>query len=69
MHQLMPKAQHKLDPDDCHALAAYWEAQASRNDANDETILVALAEAKHWRDVADQLHELTLATPYPATNI
>ena len=62
-HQLLPRHGHAPDADDCHALALYWDNEAMRPDANGETILVALAEAKHWRDVADELERLTHATP------
>lgn len=62
-HQLLPRHGHAPDADDCHALALYWDNEAMRPDANGETILVALAEAKHWRDVADELERLTQATP------
>ena len=62
-HQPMPRADRGPSVDDCLALSAYWEAEAARPEANGETILVALAEAKHWRDVAKELKLLTQATP------
>ncbi len=62
-HQLLPRHGHAPDADDCHALALYWDNEAMRPDANDQTVLVCLAEAKHWRDVANELERLTQATP------
>lgn len=68
--QLMPRADHIITAIECHALSDYWEAQAQRDDVNPETILVALAEAKHWRDVADTIEFLLRVTPfeYPDSN-
>ena len=62
-HQPMPRTDRGPSVDDCLALSAYWEAEAARPEANGETILVALAEAKHWRDVAKELKLLLQATP------
>ena len=62
-HQPMPRTDRGPSVDDCLALSAYWEAEAARPEANGETILVALAEAKHWRDVAKELKLLMQATP------
>ena len=62
-HQPMPRTDRSPSVDDCLALSAYWEAEAARPEANGETILVALAEAKHWRDVAKELKLLMQATP------
>ena len=62
-HQLLPRHGHAPDADDCHALALYWDNEAMRPDANDQTVLVCLAEAKHWRDVAKELKRLMQATP------
>ena len=65
-HQLLPRHGHAPDADDCHALALYWDNEAMRPDANDQSVLVCLAEAKHWRDVANVIERLTQATPRPA---
>ena len=54
-HQPMPRTDRDPSVDDCLELSAYWEAEAARPEANGETILVALAEAKHWRNVAKEL--------------
>ena len=62
-HQPMPRTDRGPSVDDCLALSAYWEAEATRPEANSETVLVALAEAKHWRDVAKELKRLMQATP------
>ncbi|MGB8478363.1 MAG: hypothetical protein WCE63_05930 [Acidobacteriaceae bacterium] len=62
-HQPMPRTGRGPSVDDCLALSAYWEAEAARPEANSETVLVALAEAKHWRDVAKELKLLMQATP------
>lgn len=61
-HQPMPRSDRGPSVDDCLALSAYWEAEAARPEANGETILVALAEAKHWRDVAKELKLLMQTT-------
>ncbi len=68
--QPLPTWDHNVTPANCLALAAYWEAQAERDDVNPETILVALSEAKHWRDVADTIEFLLRVTPfeYPDSN-
>ena len=65
-HQPMPRTDRGPDVDDCLALSAYWEAEAAKPAANGETVLVCLAEAKHWRDVARELKRLTQASPDPA---
>ncbi len=62
-NQPMPRTDRGPSVDDCLALSAYWEAEAARPEANSETVLVALAEAGHWRDVADVILTLTQATP------
>ena len=66
MLQAMPMSDYKVTPANCLALAEYWNAQAMRADVNDETVLVALAEARHWKLVAAELELLTKATPNPA---
>jgi hypothetical protein len=59
----MPRTDRGPSVDDCLALSAYWKAEAAKPEANGETILVCLAEAKHWRDVARKLKLLMQATP------
>ena len=67
-HQPMPRTDRGPSVEDCLALSDYWEAEAAKPEAHGETILVCLAEAKHWRDVAKELKLLTQATPgCPAT--
>jgi hypothetical protein len=62
-HQPMPRTDRGPSVDDCLALSAYWEAEAANPEAHGETILVCLAEAKHWRHVARELKLLMQATP------
>ena len=62
-HQPMPRSDRGPSVDDCLALSAYWKAEAAKPETNGETILLCLAEAKHWRDVARELKLLMQATP------